>query len=156
MWLSEPGRGIGLVFLILVVAALTGCGSSSTTDASSETIPKAQFIAKADAVCAKNEAKQSALIAAFKKQHPYNGHNQLKEVIEYAAFGPLNKDVTELEELPLPDTDTAEAEEFLDSFKQGMKEVEEDPVSLASYRNSPLEETTEIAEKFGFKICAQS
>ena len=154
MRLTVKSRWSWLVAAAFAVAALiAGCGSSGSSGTTAGTLPKDEYIKRADAICTKNEQKQLQLVTKFQKEHSAQGPKAETELVEFAGLPPLVKETKELMALPLPTTGTEEAEEFVDALQRGLKEVEEDPASILAYEGNPLEEAETLAETIGFKTC---
>lgn len=112
---------------------------------------KAQYIKQADAICAKTEEKQQALITKMTKDAPPRSKKAQLDLISQAGLPPLSSQVEELEDLPEPKTDADQAEAYLAELSTTLERVEEDPELML--KEAPFVKAEEMAAKFGFKAC---
>ena len=144
---------------VVAVLTLAACGTSSGGDeatSTSATVSKAQFIKRADAICAKAEQKQLARVGLFKELHSGEpeGQAQLIGIIRFAGLPPLKTQAEELAKLPLSREETKQAEAYLQSLNKALKKAETDPSSMAGgVESSPFLKAEALAGKFGFNSC---
>jgi hypothetical protein len=131
---------------------VVGCGGGGD-DSTVATVSKAQYIKQADAICGKTENRQLALMKGFAKREEPPGKSSEEKLVENVGLPPLVTQLEELEELPLPSTGTAEAEDFLVAFGAGIEKGEKDPGLLLTLEPDPFSESKKLAAEFGFKTC---
>lgn len=150
---------------LIVVASisavlLASCGSSSS---SSKTLPKAQFIARADTICAKELKTVSAPAPNFNPATASTA--QIKSVAPFLRqqATAIHNGVTEIAGLGKPDQDQALLERLLadgrlsavelsaaaDAAAKGDKQGVQAAISKSPDDNA-------LAKRFGFKVCARS
>jgi hypothetical protein len=150
---------VALAALGVAALALAACGSSSSGDEATSalaTVPKAQFIKQADAICEKAEQQQRARVALFTERHSGEpeGRSQLIALIRFAGLPPLETQAEELAKLPLPHEETKQAETYLQFLNEALEKAEADPSSMAgSVERSPFLKAEVLARKFGFNAC---
>lgn len=146
-------RGIGAAVCALALA-LAGCGD----DGDSETLTKAQFVKRADAICQKAEDKQVAGVEKFQSENSGSqaprGRAAEEQLVVAVGIPPLSAEADELKELPLPETGVEQAEAVVDAIGKAVKAIEEEPTRLlgAGGKNY-FEEAEELARKYGLEVC---
>jgi hypothetical protein len=148
--------GILVGVLLLAIGAI-GCGSGG----GDTTITNAEFAKQADAICAKAWKKREAAVEAAFKANEKTGkvskaqeEEQLVEVITDAALPPLAQMTEELNDLGVPASNAAQAEEMVDAFEAAVTEVEEDPEQFTEGKANPLKTATKLASNQKLKACA--
>ena len=134
-------RGIGgIAVAVVVLVVIVGCGGGSG-DTTSD-ITKAQFVKKADFICA--DSKRKRIAAADKELNPKQrqgthivgtkAYEELQaelrviaeKLLEESTFPLMRTQQKELEALGAPAGDEEKIEQMLDSLDQAMDEVEEE------------------------------
>jgi len=147
--------GIAVALLLLGVGVGCGGGGGDTTSE----ITKAQFVKKANAICADYSSKRSA--AAEKKYNePVNGAGDKaseaefrklgEEVLEESIIPILNEQQEKLESLGAPAGDEEAVEAMMGHMGQAIGEIEDEGFEgvLGGNQFDPFEEE---AEKYGLK-----
>lgn len=153
-------RWILIVVAGIAAIVLASCGSSSS---SSKTLPKAQFISNADAICARElktvsapapnfnpstaSAAQIKSAAPFLRQQATAVHNTVNQV---AALGKPDTDQALLQRL-LADGRTSAVEL---SAAAGAAAKGDKQAVLTTLSKTP--DDNALAKRFGFKVCARS
>jgi hypothetical protein len=145
-----------LVAFFALVIALTafGCGGGSDTT-ESDSLTKAAYVKQADQICAKTEDRQRALLTEFQKQNKNatEGQATTEKMISFAALPPMEKQLEELSQLPLPEKEAAKAKAYLTELEKGLKIAEKEPGTLLITPGA-FTKSEEAARAFGFKTCA--
>jgi hypothetical protein len=148
--------------LALLVLAL-GLGVAACGDGGDETetvaLPKAQYIAKADAICDKTEKRQEAALKAYEKQNKGTSFEDPKvqeALIREAAVPPLNQQVEELRALGVPEVEAGKAEEVVDGIEEATREAEDNPIVMLESTETPFSPVEKKARAFGFKTCGSA
>ncbi len=175
--------------LILVLAlALGGCGSSSSTSPDSSTsssdttatdggsLPKAEFIAKADALCAASRAKQEPLRTKVDELAQKargeegaagtvsdNTRVELAETLEQiGAVGEAS--LSQVQSLGPPDADASRLEPIFQKVESAFAasrayaaalENHEDAKAqaVAEKASAETQESAALSKQYGFKVC---
>ena len=137
---------IGISVIALLVA---GCGDTATAD-----ITKAQFIKRANAVCAKSKKEREAEIAAWEKKSGSKGGEDAFDRLLRQVVGPsLTDEAEELEALPPPAQDAGRYERWIALLLRGSKILEEEGAKgIERFR---VEEVERRAIALGIKNCAK-
>jgi hypothetical protein len=136
----------------------TGCGGSNGGGTEGQ-ISKADFIKKADAICADAARQTETEFAAFsKKNNLGNGKallnpSQVAELKEILAPA-LQLQAKQIEKLGLPSSNGRLIEEFLDEVHEAIKTLEREPQAAAS-PETLLESADKLVTNYGFKVCGQ-
>jgi hypothetical protein len=149
-----------LAALALVVA---GCGSggdsTGSTEASSSSLTKAEFLEKGNAICAKGNEEIEAGFEEFSKENNLGKKRpskaQLEEAIETVLIPKIRKQVEGIAALSPPSGDEAEVEAIVDAAEEALEKGEEDPSSLAGESNGPFVKANKLASKYGLVKCAE-
>jgi hypothetical protein len=146
---------IGVVAIMVIVA---GCSSSSDTTTASLT--KGQFISRGNAICKKGNAKVESEFQAFAKKNGIEGSKeptkaQEVEVAETILTPNVKSQSEELRALGAPSGDEDEITAMLDSLDNGVEEAEADPEGLISGKSDPFKDASQKAQKYGLTACGQ-
>jgi hypothetical protein len=159
----------GSVLALMAIAGTLGaCGSSSS---SSKTIPKAQFIARADSICLNGQLRTNAIPAP--KSNPATATKA--QLPRWATFfaalaASLQTDHTALAALPKPDSGATQITQALADLQLyitqlsalGKRAAAGDLPgfqALFAQLNSPSSsaaKASQLAKQFGLKVCGGS
>jgi hypothetical protein len=145
----------GAAAIAMIVA---GCGSSS--DDSTSSLTKAQFIVKADAICKKGNAEIESGFEDFEKEADLKENEeptpeQSAEASETVLIPYIKEQSEELRDLGAPSGDEEEITAMLDALDEGVEEAEEDPEALFTSKSDPFGAANKMAKEYGLKVCGQ-
>jgi hypothetical protein len=145
-----------LAALVALAAVVAGCGSDSET---TESLTKAEFIKRADAICEKNEGKVTSEFEDYAEEKGWSeGKEPSKEQQEEAlvdVVGPnVQAQVDAIRELEAPEGDEETIDEMLTAVEEGVEDLEENPGQLTSGKN-PLAEGSKLARDYGLEKCGE-
>jgi len=142
----------------LAAVIVAGCGGTDE-DTTTAAIGKAQFITRADAICAKgSEQTQADLAIYLKKEGVTLNENQTKdESIALIAIlvKNLEKEVESIRALGTPSGDDGRVGAILVALEEGTKEAEKDPVAVVRGEVNVLGKAGELAKEYGLQACGQ-
>jgi hypothetical protein len=118
-------------------------GVSGATGVAGTTIPKDEWISKADDIC------QQGNEALNKAQQGFQGSEA-----DYATQVLVPNVQTQLDginALPPPDQDAEQANQLLDDAQQAVDKIKSDPSSA----NTAFDDVNQEAKDFGLKVCGQ-
>jgi hypothetical protein len=152
-------RWICVVALGILLAAISaGCGGSGGGGGEGETSPpltKAQFIKKADAICAKRKKEWDSASAAFQKEAAgkkemsrVKGLELFAGVLEETLVPSLQRELASLEELGAPKGDEATIERMLKRRGESIEKIEDEGFQ-ALYTTETLGTFVKEAEAYG-------
>lgn len=132
--------------VIAAIAVLaSGCGSG---DASAESLPKAQFTRKADAICERaNEAQLAAIGNAIGSGREVNGAKHELALV----LPPVQREVEEISELGAPIGDEKEIASIVEGLEEAIAKAEEDPTYGIETAFTAVDKR---AVKYGLPHCA--
>lgn len=157
----------GFLLLAATGAALVlavGCGSSSggsEVTVQTGALSKAEFIAKADAICkaARTEfiAKYTRFVTAHKSElgDEQKEKELLGEVLESLLAPNVEGQIKQIGKLGAPSDYAPEATSFLEALQTRLDEAKEDPTKLTA-TPFPFKQAETIAGKIGMNGCAES
>jgi hypothetical protein len=139
---------------LALVALIAGCGSS---DDSSSSLTKAEFVKKGNAICAAGNKEIEDGFEAFAEEHDLSGKQppseaESKEVAETVLIPAVSKQVEQIRALGPPDD---EAEEVVDSAEESLEKAEEDPVGFIEGDGAGFAATNKKARAYGLTVCGE-
>ncbi len=152
-------RPIALLAGALAIALIAaGCGSSS--DDSTASITKAEFIKKSDAACTKGNEQIESEFQSYarkngisEKKEPTEAQStQLSETILLPA---VQQEVEEIRALGAPSGEEDKVNAVLDAVEEGIEKGEEDPGSLVTENPAAFAKANKLANEYGFKVCGK-
>lgn len=152
----KRGVLLGALFgLLLTVALLSGCGGSR---ADSESVSKAEYVARADEICKHGEAeKNSALKAALKelgRRHETLTRKHEEELVTDSALPPIKRMAEGLKRIDRPVEEADKARQLVAAYEKEIRHLEEDPASVVDGSGGAFAEADELARVLGMKYCA--
>jgi hypothetical protein len=145
----------GALAIALIVA---GCGSSS--DDSTASITKAEFIEKSDAACTRGNEQIESEFQSYAKK---NGIGEKKEPTEAQStelsetilLPAVQQEVEEIRALGAPSGEEDEVNAILDAVEEGIEKGEEDPGSLVTENPAAFAKANKLAGEYGLKVCGK-
>lgn len=141
--------------LVIAIGFALGCGSGEDEATSADEAPpltKAQFIKRADAICAKASKEQQVAAAAWVKElpgGPSEAEEKFAQGIKKIVPPLMHKKATRLEALPAPEGDEKAVAEIIDLIKQIQRSIEREDEADTSSSASELENK---ASDYGLKL----
>lgn len=116
-----------------MVLVLTGCGSGGGTESTSS-LTKAEFLKKANVICAKGGEEINQAYEEFSRKHVAGGKTPSEALLDEAAAEivlPVRKrEIRLLRALGTPSDSEQRVEAMLTAWEEGIEKGEEDPNSL--------------------------
>jgi hypothetical protein len=136
--------------LALITVGCGGGGGSSSTSAND----KAEFLKKADAICASGNKKlEIADERAFGSQ-PANP-TEIERFVGRKLVPIIQAEVVQIRSLPIPSGDQATVSEMLDAAQSDVEQAKRDPALLA--QNKPVfKDANELASGYGLTVCGST
>jgi hypothetical protein len=145
---------------LAIVVAVAGCGGSGASgDTTTASISKAEFIKKADAICAKGGKQSLSEFLAFEKENKIPEGKE-PTTAQWAEIGTkvlvpaLQQQVDEIRRLGSPAGDEAQIEAFLHRGEEAVEKLEENPETAKS-PSKVLADAHEVIKGYGFKVCGR-
>jgi hypothetical protein len=132
---------------IAVMATLiwAGCGSGE------DSITKAEFTRRANAVCSKWQRARDERFQAAQSKFGKLTKDASKEKAILYILSPYEEAIEELGEIPPPTGEEEKVERFVKSMEEGLTQTKADPLSAAE--KSPFEKPNKLAESYGLEEC---
>jgi hypothetical protein len=159
--LLNDGRALVMVALALGVVAV-GCGSAGSTGAQTSSLTKAQFLKRANAICAKGIDEISAAYKKFYREHPGGYGAQAKAQAETG----LDREATELvvpiqkkeirgiRALGLPGGSERYVDKMLALWEEGIEQTEEGTAPVYEGRaETPMHRAYSMGIDYGIGKC---
>ena len=129
--------------------ALPGCGGGSGGSTTSPA--KAQFLQRANAVCAKALQNLDAANQQAFGNHP-GSTSAVAAFVEHTLVPNVQSQVNELRALKPPPGDAAAVNKILDTAQADVNTAKQDPSTLAN--NQPVfKDATQLASDYGLEAC---
>jgi hypothetical protein len=150
--------------LLALSLGMASCGSSDdeTGESVSSPVAKAVFIKQGDRICKDNYSKRTQRLTRLSNEFFGNGKKpppqaQQEDILVNQLMPIFWEESEELNELPLPEEGTQEAEEILARIEGAIKAVEANPArSLKRGTGVEFRQAEELAHDFGFEWCGRS
>jgi hypothetical protein len=142
---------VGALMTAMLVAA--GCGGDE------DSLTKAEFVKKANAICTAGNEEIEKGIESFIEDNSPGGKRltdaQLTEGAEEVLVPSLRKQVDQIADLGTPSEDGEEAEEIVEGAEEALEEVEDEPALAAPQTGDrdPFAEVNKMAREYGLDVC---
>jgi hypothetical protein len=152
------GRGpLSLIAAFAVATLLLGCGGGDESSASGS-ISKEEFIAKADAVCAKTNKQMEAALGKFLtsgEQITNLSKADNERFVTKVLIPNLEKEIEEIKGLGVPAEDEERAKAMVAALEEGLETAEADPEALAASSSDIVYGiASRLAGEYGLKVCS--
>jgi hypothetical protein len=143
--------GIGIVAVGLLAL---GCGTSGEDGDTVEALTKAEFVERAEGVCADAIKRRKAAAAIWQKEHPANlVQADLDDAYREVIAPSIAKQAAALEALPPPRNDEAKLERMVKHLSRAGKRIAKEGTSAA--RGADVAAYLQEATKYGLRACAR-
>ncbi len=149
-------RWISISAALAAASFFTGCGgdNDNTTSASDSTLTKAEFISRADAICAKANKKDNAAGDRFFKNNPNPTDAQHVQFLNQHVIPGIQAEIDGVRALSPPSGDEEEVKAILDAAQQGLDEARQNPLVLTQEQGPPaFAKADKLAAAYGLKVC---
>lgn len=141
----------GVGSLLLIVAAIAGCGGGS----GSSPLTKSEYVAQANKICAKETKQVEGEIENYAGEHNLKYREPSKQDLEREAmeiFVPsVESKIDQLQELEPPAKDKQSVDQMLTAAEKGLQGGKSDSTTLVS--GQALAEARKLATEYGLKEC---
>jgi hypothetical protein len=140
-----------VVVVVLAGVALIAFGAPSTSaSATSPSITKADFIAKADKICAAGSAKLAAAEAKLGKQPT---DKQMETYLVKVYVPNIAGQIAKIRKLGLPAGDETQLQALFAEAGQVLAKIKADPAAALASSTSPFADVSAKQQAYGFKVC---
>lgn len=145
-----------VLLLVALAALIAGCGGSDD-----DTVTKAEFIKKADAICKKTDQTQLGEFQAYTQRRLARlnrmSFKEREEELTSAVYVPsIQKEIKELEALDVPPGDEQKVEAVFTQMKASLKEFAKDPTGyLEGGPSDPFNKAFRAARDYGLNFCKE-
>lgn len=148
------GRSAAMAIAVLAIASLAvaGCGSSSKSTTSASAITKAEFLAKGNAICIKQQAQKNAAQAKLGK-NPSKA--QLTSLISTTLLPGIQSSINAIKALGAPPGDQATVTKMLNLAQADVNKIKANPTSALTSKTNPFTNFANVAHPYGLKECAK-
>jgi hypothetical protein len=150
-----------LAGVFAVALFVAGCGSdSSTTDSTTASITKAEFVKQGNAICKEGNEKIESEFEKFGKENNLSEKKapteaQIEEAAEQFLIPQIRNQVEGLRALGAPSGEEEKVNALLDNAESALDEVEEDPSLLSGQKSEPFEDVNKEARAVGLTTCGE-
>jgi len=145
--------------------AVAGCGGGSDdgNGITASSLSKAEFIAKADAICAKGQKQVERNFGAFAKKTKLNVQQvtknptkaQVNGLVHAVLIPAIEQEVTEIRALGAPAGDEDKIEAMLDATEEGIATAEDLPRTVLEETSVAFGVGSRLAKEYGLTVCGQ-
>ncbi len=147
--------------LLVLLLGLVGCGGSDEATGEA-TLTKAAFIKRGDTICQDNYSKRTEHLEQLNNEYVKGQakppSQSLQEKLLVSEVMPIFKEESEeLNDLPLPEEEAAQAKKVLEALEGAIADVEANPAqALARGTGVQFREVETLAKDYGFRYCGRS
>jgi ABC-type lipoprotein release transport system permease subunit len=136
--------------LLALGAIAAGCGSSSNDSSSTSNLTKAEFIAKADAICQQgNQEINQAAHQAFGNQKPTAA--AVQQFAIQTALPNTQSQVDKIKALGAPSGDEDQVNKILATVQADIDKAK----AAGNLQSSTFADGNALAKQYGLKVCGQ-
>jgi hypothetical protein len=129
---------------VVVIGSVAGCGDAGPT--------KAQYTAKANALCARISNQIGPRLEAYRAAHGIDTSDEGQEKQLAAVLLPAEERMLEqLRALDRPAADDDELDDLFDAYEDALERTKEDPGLY--FRSAPLDAPSEALDRYGLTTC---
>jgi hypothetical protein len=140
------------------VLFLAACGSGVGSNSSNGGGPtKAEFIKRAERICASTDKAQVEAVNAFMAKRPDAKRNKSlnEKIVVEVGLPPVREEIEKLDVLLMPGGDEGEIQVILDEVVKAIEKGEDDPSTMVDPGSiGPFAKASALAREYGFKACA--
>jgi hypothetical protein len=147
----ERGRARGMVIAVVLIAGVgaAGCGSSSsTTSTATPAITKAEFVAKANAICGKADPVLSAAGAKLETQPP---KAEIEALVRATYVPSIQAQIAGIKALGVPAGGQAAVTSMLALAQADLNKIKNNPTLVAT---DVFGDFAKVAHPYGLTACA--
>jgi predicted Zn-dependent peptidase len=130
--------------------AVTGCGGTDATAELKTTLSKAEFIKKADSICAASEARLEKSGADISED---TSLEEIRAFLEKKVIPEVTTTVAQLRELRPPQVDAEKIDRLLDEVEAEIIKVKKDPMAIMG--DGAFARARKQAADYGLTTCLQ-
>ncbi len=135
-----------------------GCGSSNDNSTSTSSLTKAQWIAKADAICQQgNQEINTAGKQLFGNQQAPPSQADQEKFASDTLVPNIQKQIDDIRALGAPSGDEDQVNAILDAAQKGVDQAKANPSLLTEQGSGqdPFAGANKLATQYGMKVCGQ-
>lgn len=146
----------GACALALLAAGCGGGGDETTTTAS---LSKAQFIKKADGICASAEKEVEGEFESFAKEHKLSekqppSHGESEEAATSILIPSIEGQVEDIRALGAPAGEEEKVEELLTAVEDALDKAKQDPAAfIETEGEGDFAHANKLAREYGLTVC---
>ena len=151
----SPARAIVVIAMLMLGTAMAGCGGSSKSHstataaaATTAAITRAEFVAKANAICA---SADPALAEASAKLASRPSNAKLAALVKGTYIPLINTQITQISALGAPPADRAAVGKMLGMVQADLRKLESRPALVAT---DVFGNFARVAHPYGLTACA--
>ena len=150
-----------IIAIVLTMAAFmsVGCGGSDEITIEGGSLPKAQFVSRADAICKsarqRFETEYAAYVKKVTKESQQSPGSQIEAIVGEIFIPSYEQGIDEIVALGAPKGEEAQIAAFLNALQRRLDELHASPEEL-SKNATPFAKVAKLAKANGLDACAES
>jgi len=147
---SSRTGGLAIAVAVIAGVGMAGCGSSSTGKASTSApvITKAEFVAKANVICAKADPTLSAAGAKLEAQPP---KAEIAAIVKGTYVPSIQAQISGIRALGVPAGEQSSVARLLALAQADLNKIESNPALIAT---DVFRDFANVAHPYGLTACA--
>ncbi len=147
----------------MIAIVVAGCGGDDGNEVTASSLGKAEFIAKADAICAKGQRQVERNFGTFAKKTDLNiqqitknpTKEQVNGLVNTVLIPAIEEEITEIRALGAPAGDEDKIEAMLDATEEGIATAEDLPQTVLEQTGVAFGVGSRLAKEYGLTVCGQ-
>jgi hypothetical protein len=151
------GRGAFVAAAMVIALAVAGCGGGGDdTSTAANSVSKAAFIKKVDAVCKKGTERMQRGILVFLKHHKgvkRPSKAQSEELVGSAIVPSVEKEIVAMKALEAPQGDEDRFNAIVSALEEGLETAKENPEAVVASSDAVFGISGRLAAEYGAEVC---
>ncbi len=139
---------------------VAGCGSSGG-DTSTASLTKAEFVKRADAICAKGNKQLQVQVVGYAKKVGWSGKTpptdaQATEIASTILIPSVQSQHDKIDALGAPSGEEDQVNAILTALQDAIDQAKKDPAALVRQPHDPtFTKADKLAQDYGLTVCGQ-
>jgi hypothetical protein len=140
----------------IVALSAAGCGGGSDASSTANSISKAAFIKKADAVCKRGNRRMEAVFAHLlvqNKKIKRPSKSDQEALVGTVLVPNIKREIREIRAFGAPSGDDDKVNGFLEALEEGIETAERNPKVVVKSSEAIFGIPSRLAREYGLEVC---